>query len=131
MTVSFHWRGDFDNAEVNELHAEAFEHRVLEDDWQGQVQKHSLGWVCARAGAELVGFVNVPWDGGVHAFLLDTMVRAGAARQGVGTELVAVSVAEARAAGCEWLHVDFDDHLREFYFDACGFTPTNAGLIKL
>jgi predicted N-acetyltransferase YhbS len=59
------------------------------------------------------------------------MVRAGAARQGIGTELVAVSVAEARAAGCEWLHVDFDDHLREFYFDACGFEPTNAGLIKL
>ena len=131
MVVSFHWRGDFDNAEVNELHAEAFGHRVLEDDWQAQVQRHSLGWVCARDGARLVGFVNVAWDGGVHAFVLDTMVRAGAARQGIGTELVAVSVAESRAAGCEWLHVDFDDHLREFYFDACGFEPTNAGLIKL
>ena len=131
MAVSFHWRGDFDNAEVNELHAEAFGHRVLEDDWQAQVQRHSLGWVCARDGARLVGFVNVAWDGGVHAFVLDTMVRAGAARQGIGTELVAISVAESRAAGCEWLHVDFDDHLREFYFDACGFEPTNAGLIKL
>ena len=131
MAVSFHWRGDFDNAEVNELHAEAFGHRVLEDDWQAQVQQHSLGWVCARDGAQLVGFVNVAWDGGVHAFVLDTMVRAGAARQGIGTELVAVSVAESRAAGCEWLHVDFDDHLRDFYFDACGFEPTNAGLIKL
>jgi hypothetical protein len=31
----------------------------------------------------------------------------------------------------EWLHVDFEDHLRGFYFDACGFTPTNAGLIEL
>jgi GNAT superfamily N-acetyltransferase len=131
MAVSFHWRGDFDNAEVNVLHAEAFGHRVLEDDWQAQVQQHSLVWVCARDGARLVGFVNVAWDGGVHAFVLDTMVRAGAARQGIGTELVAVSVAEARAAGCEWLHVDFDDHLREFYFEACGFEPTNAGLIKL
>jgi predicted N-acetyltransferase YhbS len=131
MAISFHWRGDFDNAEVNELHAEAFGHRALEDDWQAQAQHHSLGWVCARDGARLVGFVNVAWDGGVHAFVLDTMVRAGAARQGIGTELVAVSVAESRAAGCEWLHVDFDDHLREFYFDACGFEPTNAGLIKL
>ena len=131
MAVSFHWRGAFDNAEVNELHAEAFGHRVLEDDWRAQVQQHSLGWVCARDGAQLVGFVNVAWDGGVHAFVLDTMVRAGAARQGIGTELVAVSVAESRAAGCEWIHVDFDDHLREFYFDACGFEPTNAGLIKL
>jgi hypothetical protein len=37
----------------------------------------------------------------------------------------------ARAAGCEWLHVDFEDHLRRFYLGACGFTPTNAGLIEL
>ncbi|MBA3736805.1 MAG: GNAT family N-acetyltransferase [Actinobacteria bacterium] len=128
---SFHWRGDFDNAEVNDLHAEAFEHRSLDDGWQAQVKQYSLGWVCAREGADLVGFVNVAWDGGVHAFVLDTMVRAGSARQGIGTELVAVAVAGARAAGCEWLHVDFDDHLRQFYFDACGFEPTNAGLIKL
>ena len=55
MAVSFHWRGDFDNAEVNELHADAFGHRVLEDDWQAQVHQHSLGWVCARDGARLVG----------------------------------------------------------------------------
>jgi hypothetical protein len=37
----------------------------------------------------------------------------------------------AREAGCEWLHVDFEDHLRSFYFDACGFARTNAGLIAL
>jgi hypothetical protein len=44
---------------------------------------------------------------------------------------VAVAVREARRAGCEWLHVDFEDNLRPFYFQACGFTPTNAGLIEL
>ena len=27
--------------------------------------------------------------------------------------------------------VDFDDDLQPFYFDACGFTPTNAGLMAL
>jgi hypothetical protein len=37
----------------------------------------------------------------------------------------------ARRAGYEWMHVDFEDHLRAFYFDACGFTPTNGGLIEL
>jgi hypothetical protein len=37
----------------------------------------------------------------------------------------------ARAAGCEWLHVDFDEELRAFYLDACGFEPTAAGLIHL
>jgi ribosomal protein S18 acetylase RimI-like enzyme len=131
MGVSYNWRGEFDNTELNALHAEAFDHPVLDDDWRGQVQKHSLGWVCAREGDELVGFVNVAWDGGVHAFILDTIVAAKAGRRGIGTQLVAVAVAEARAAGCEWLHVDFDDHLRTFYFDACGFTPTNAGLIAL
>ena len=125
------WRGSFENREVNELHAEAFDHPVLEDDWNAQVHRHSLGWVCARDGDGLVGFVNVAWDGASHAFILDTIVAARARRQGVGTHLVALAVAEARAARCEWLHVDFDDHLRRFYFDACGFTPTNAGLIAL
>jgi GNAT superfamily N-acetyltransferase len=52
-------------------------------------------------------------------------------RHGVGTRLVELAVEGARAAGCEWLHVDFEDHLRGFYFDACGFVPTNAGLIEL
>jgi ribosomal protein S18 acetylase RimI-like enzyme len=92
---------------------------------------HSLGWVVARDGAELVGFVNVAWDGGVHAFVLDTIVASSAGRSGIGTRLVDAAVARARAAGCEWLHVDFEDHLRDFYFGACGFEPTNAGLIKL
>jgi hypothetical protein len=131
MAITYEWRGAFDNAELNALHAEAFDHRVLADDWKGQVERHSLGWVCARDGDELVGFVNVPWDGGVHAFILDTMVAGRAGRRGVGTHLVAVAVDGARAAGCEWMHVDFDDDLRTFYLEACGFTPTNAGLIAL
>ena len=44
---------------------------------------------------------------------------------------VAEPVIGARQAGCEWLHVDFDEHLREYYFAACGFSPTDAGLIAL
>jgi hypothetical protein len=35
------------------------------------------------------------------------------------------------AAKCEWLHVDFEDHLRPFYLASCGFRPTDAGLIAL
>ena len=42
-----------------------------------------------------------------------------------------IAIEHARAAGCEWLHVDFDEHLKGFYFDACGFTPTDAGLVRL
>jgi GNAT superfamily N-acetyltransferase len=129
--ISYEWRGQIRNDEVNRLHAEAFEHRLVADDWEGQLRRHSLGWVCARDAGGLVGFVNVPWDGGVHAFVVDTMVARRAARRGIGKRLVAIAVEQARAAGCEWLHVDFEDELRPFYFGACGFTPTNAGLIAL
>lgn len=134
MTVTYTWRGDFLSREVNALHAEAFDHPVYDDegwDWRAQVERHSLGWVTARDGADLVGFVNVAWDGQVHAFVVDTMVASSTRRRGIGKELVAIAVAEARGAGCEWLHVDFEDHLRDFYFEACGFEPTNAGLIPL
>jgi GNAT superfamily N-acetyltransferase len=131
-TIAYQWRGEFENTELNPLHAEGFDHAVLlDEDWWTQVNRHSLGWVCARRQTELVGFVNVAWDGGVHAFVLDTLVTARFRSNGIGRQLVAVAVREARAAGCEWLHVDFDDHLRGFYFEACGFTPTNAGLIPL
>jgi len=131
MTVSYTWRDDFQNAEVNQLHAQAFDHPFFDDDWNAQVHNHSLGWVCARAGEDLVGFVNVPWDGALHAFIMDTMVGGAWRRRGVGTGLIAKATEGARSAGCEWLHVDFDDHLRTFYFDACEFVPTNAGVISL
>jgi N-acetylglutamate synthase-like GNAT family acetyltransferase len=129
--VDYSWRGSFTNAELNDLHAEGFGHRLLDVDWQGQVSRHSLGWVVAREDGQLVGFVNVAWDGGVHAFLLDALVTARVGRRGVGTKLVAVASDGARAAGCEWLHVDFEDHLRPFYFGSCGFSPTNSGLQRL
>ena len=42
-----------------------------------------------------------------------------------------VAVSHVRAAGCEWLHVDFESDLEPFYFESCGFRPTPAGLIHL
>ena len=129
--IEYLWRGPFADVEVSRLHAEGFGYGPTVDEWWGQVDRHSLGWVCARDGDELVGFVNVVWDGDVHAFILDTVVDPRVGRQGIGTELVAVATEHAKAAGCQWLHVDFDDHLRSFYFDACGFSPTNAGLLAL
>jgi GNAT superfamily N-acetyltransferase len=129
--ITYEWRGRFGNATVNALHAEGFGHRVLQDDWWAQVNRHSLGWVCAWEGHDLVGFVNVAWDGAVHAFILDTLVTASVQRRGVGGRLVALAAEQARGAGCEWLHVDFEDGLAPFYLGACGFTRTNAGLIAL
>jgi ribosomal protein S18 acetylase RimI-like enzyme len=131
MPVTYEWRGEFADAALNALHAEGFDHEYLDIDWRATLHRHSLGWVCATDGAELVGFVNVAWDGGVHAFVLDTVVATPFRHRGVGRQLVATAVEHARVAGCEWLHVDFEDHLTGFYFDACGFRPTNAGLIAL
>ena len=125
------WRGSFESTEVEALHAEGFGHPIAAYDWRGQVERHSLGWVTARDGGDLIGWVNVPWDGGGHAFILDTLVAGSARRQGIATRLVTVATDHARAAGCEWLHVDFDAELESLYLDACGFRPTPAGVILL
>jgi hypothetical protein len=45
--------------------------------------------------------------------------------------LVRLAATHAKAAQCEWLHVDWDPGLATFYLDACGFRPTEAGLIHL
>jgi GNAT superfamily N-acetyltransferase len=113
--VTYEWRGAFGNAEVNALHADGFGHRLLDDDWLAQVSRHSLGWVCARDGRELI----------------DTLVAGAGRHRGVGTRLVAIAEENARAAGCEWLHVEFDKDLGPFYFASCGFRPTTGGLIAL
>ena len=134
MAVIYEWRGDFSNQEVNLLHAEAFATRVFDEsewNWAELVHRHSLGWVVARDGTGLVGFVNVVWDGLVHAWLQDTMVAVAARGQGIGTRLVDHARRGAKAAGCEYLHVDFEDHLAAFYCGACGFRPTSAGLLEL
>ena len=102
-----------------------------EQDWERLTEVHSLGWVTARSHDELIGFVNVVWDGSSHAWIQDLMVAAHERRQGVGKSVVEVATDETRHAGCDWLHVDFEAALRPFYFDSCGFVSTCAGLIAL
>ena len=91
---------------------------------------HSLLWVCAYHGAEVVGFVNVVRDGGQHAFILDTVVAMDHRRRGIGRRLIDIAAEEAQRRGCEWLHVDYDEDAEEFY-KACGFEPCLAGLRSL
>jgi ribosomal protein S18 acetylase RimI-like enzyme len=74
--------------------------------------------------------VNVAWDGGSHAFLLDTSVLPDFRRQGVATILVRRATELARERGADWLHVDCEPHLEAFY-RGCGFRETAAGLIRL
>jgi GNAT superfamily N-acetyltransferase len=99
-------------------------------DYLERVLQRSLAHVEAYDEARLVGFVNVAWDGGVHAFVLDTCVASTHRRKGIATELVRIATDLARQRGAEWLHVDFEPHLERFY-RACGFGPTTAGLMAL
>jgi ribosomal protein S18 acetylase RimI-like enzyme len=120
-----------DDAELSALHAAAFEGELSVEPWAERLERWALTWVGAFSNDQLVGFVQVCWDGGAHAFVLDTTVRPDHGRRGIGKQLVLTAAAEARAAGCEWLHVDFEPHLKAFYLEACGFRPTEAGLLKL
>ena len=128
--IRFSWRGDATDRELVELTESSG--GIPEAGWWDRIRPHSLGWVVARdRDSALIGFVNVAWDGGDHAFLIDTRVRPDHRRRGIGTELVRIAAGHAADAGCEWLEVDFEDDLAAFYFDACGFEPTLAGLIHL
>jgi GNAT superfamily N-acetyltransferase len=128
--IAYRWRGPLADAEMVEL-VRAHGGRP-EEGWWDRIQPHSLGWVTARtADGAVVGFVNVAWDGGDHAFLLDPKTHREHQRQGIGTRLVELAARHARDAGCEWLHVDFEPKLEPFYLEACGFRPTRAGLINL
>jgi GNAT superfamily N-acetyltransferase len=128
--LEYLWRGAVSDHEMVEL-VESYGGRAA-PGWWDQIRPHSLGWVAGRTGAGvLVGFVNVAWDGGDHAFLIDTRTREGWRHRGIGAELVRRAACHAKSAGCEWLHVDFEPELGSFYYDACGFRPTEAGLIHL
>lgn len=132
MACEYEWRGLINNREVNSLHVDAFgAANSTETDWISLIERNSLGWVTARDEHRLVGFVNVISDGQTHAWIQDVMVFSGSRHLGIGSQLVAMAREASREAGCKSLHVDFEEHLGGFYFQACGFHPTAAGLINL
>lgn len=90
----------------------------------------SLGHVGAYDGGRLIGFVNIAWDGGLHAFILDTCTDRACRRQGIATALVRQAADLARNRGAQWLHVDYEPHLEDFY-RGCGFRHSAAGVMKL
>ncbi len=111
--------------------------RLMSESWPNHtpgnydaILSRSLCYVCAYYQRKLVGYVNVAWDGGIHAFLLDTTVHPDVRRSGIGSELVRRAVETARERGIVWLHVDFEAKDAAFYAH-CGFSSTQAGLMRL
>ncbi len=129
MAIGYRVNPPIANAELDQLYAVSWPNHHPPYDFRPELER-SLVFVGAYAGDELIGFVRLAWDGSVHTFLLEPTVRPDCRRRGIGRSLVERAVAVARERGMEWVHVDYEPHLREFY-QACGFTPTNAGLIRL
>jgi GNAT superfamily N-acetyltransferase len=129
-TTSLIYKSDtpLSDEELQDLFADAWD--GYEPRPFGNVLRRSLGHLACWDGEDLVGFVNVAWDGDKHAFILDTTVRRSHQRAGIGRELVRRAADIARDRGAEWLHVDFEPHLLGFYRQ-CGFLETAAGLLKL
>ena len=133
--IAIRARFEIDDWALSVLHARAFAHPrqpdgVQTQPWAGRLERHSVSWVGAFDGDSLVGFVHACWDGGVHAFLLDTVVDPDHRHRGIGVLMVDRLISEVRAAKCDWLHVDYEPHLDDFY-RACGFRSTFAGLMRL
>jgi len=82
--VQYTWRGSLTDAEMVDL-VESHGGRPPVG-WWDRIRQFSLGWVTARTeDGALVGFANVAWDGGDHAFLLDPKTRSTRQHEGIGT----------------------------------------------
>ena len=128
MAIEYRDNPDLGNEALNALWATAW-NTPHPRDFQ-PILSRNLAHVGAFAGTRLVGFVNVAWDGGIHAFILDTCVDPEFRRKGIASALVERAKTLARERGAEWLHVDFEPHLTGFY-RGLGFASTEAGLIRL
>jgi GNAT superfamily N-acetyltransferase len=126
--VEFRLSPALPDAVLNRLFAAAWPEHV--DRTYVPALRHSLAYLGAFAEDELIGFVNIAWDGQTHAFVLDPTVHPAWRRRGIGRELVERAAQLARARGVEWLHVDYEPHLERFY-RRCGFRPSAAGVRRL
>lgn len=127
-SITYRIAPDVTDSELNQLFASAWTNHA-DRKFESELS-HSLTYICAYDGPRIVGFANVAWDGGLHAFLLDVTVQADYQRRGIGHELVARVKEIGTQHHIEWLHVDYEPQLEPFY-RACGFQETKAGVLNL
>ena len=128
MAVELRVRFPVDDVVLSALHHRAFSPDGPDTDvairpWASRLERHSLTWIGAFSSGRLVGFVHAVWDGGTHAFILDTAVHPDFQRLGIGRDLVRTVTDEAFKAGCAWVHVDYEPGLAGFYTR----TPAGSG----
>jgi hypothetical protein len=74
--VRLQLRFTVDDVALTDLHRLAFASGATAvQPWALRWERLSLTWVGAFVGSTLVGFGNVGWDGGSHAFVRDTQMR--------------------------------------------------------
>ena len=107
-------------------------HALFSSSWDNHQRRpfraelaRSLTYLAAYQDTKLIGFVNVAWDGGSHAFLLDPTVLPACRRQGIGSALVRAAAQAAPLQGAGWLHVDYEPTLEPFHASV-GFRPSRA-----
>ena len=74
------------NDELNVLFASAWTEHQPRDF--APVLQRSLAYFTAHHDGQLIGFVNVAWDGGLHGFIVDTTVHPDFQRRGIGLALL-------------------------------------------
>lgn len=128
--VELRRRPDIDQSELQALFASAWPDGPKPG--YEKVLEQSLTWIGAYDEGRLVGFVNVDWEGGGNAWLVDTTVHPDWQRRGIGTAVVREALAAAsEQPGMQYVHVDYDAELRGFYSGA-GFRPVdNAAVFRV
>lgn len=127
-TIEYRLNPPISSEAINELFATSWPKHRPRDFMP--ILSRSLAYVCAYEGERFVGFVNLAWDGGIHAFLLDITVHPDVRHHGIGQQLVREAIKAAQARQIEWLHVDYELQLEAFY-QSCSFAFTNAGVMQL
>jgi 2'-5' RNA ligase/GNAT superfamily N-acetyltransferase len=129
VDVDYRLNPPVENTELDHLYAAAWpNHRSPRDFGPELVQL--LAFIGAYLDNELIGWVKLAWDGAAHAFLLEPTVHPRLRHRRIGRTLVQHAVDVARKRGLEWVHVDYEPRLANFY-RACGFEQTAAGVIRL